>query len=519
MIQVFRFRGTAALLGAALVAQSAPLPAQSATGPASSAATSQAAKPGGFLPAPVAGSPAGATASKPFNMTDGGNVTASYLRQNCPDLLLGLGASVKAGKVPPSKLKGLLTPQLQSRIALAAPASLLQGAAARITVIPAAPSSRQPGPWRTALGSRGLTLVEVEHSPANLVFPESWDNQTVLATLHVTSNTDGPVTVSLGPRSPFTIQSLTIYDGLIIPMRGSMKASRKVGSQVTRPPWTIVTNAGQDVDVRLAFSPHFNLFNFAAGIYKDTLTATGTYWNPGDPKEPSWTLRVPVSARFNGLALDVLVLAEDWHPELVTDPVYNPSVPQHLPLAFRLINTRDAVTGVLSGDGLPAGVSVAPATVTIGKGQSKVVPMDVSIDRSSAFYLTAPRDTAIPLNFKFQHGAKVIPVQLGLTIYEGFHLWNLSGSCGPVDFKGHLMLYATGDFHYSANGFNNNLIRPVSVAMTGGFPGAPLINCVFNISANSSGSTSYGWNTANIQSHYLTWLQQPLSMHVKVDTH
>ena len=88
-----------------------------------------------------------------------------------------------------------------------------------------------------------------------------------------------------------------------------------------------------------------------------------------------------------------------------------------------------------------------------------------------------------------------------------------------MDFQASLTLYSTGDFHFSGNGFNNNLIRPVSVQMSGGFPGPPLINCGFNISANSSGSNNYGWNTANVQSHYLVWLHQALAMNVKVDTH
>lgn len=379
--------------------------------------------------------------------------------------------------------------------------------------------SHAPGPWRSALIAHGIALHEVEHAPANVIFPEAWDKQTVTAVLRVTSNTDGPLTAALGPNSPFVIQSLTIFDGLIVPDRGGQMAMRKVASKVIRAPWTIITNAGQDVEVRLAFAPHFDLFTFAAGTYKDTLTVAGTFWNPGDPKEPSWSLKVPVSGKFNGLALDVVVLADDWHPEVVTDPIYSPSVPQAFPLVFHLINTRDAVTGTLSAEGLPAGVTAQAMNVAVGKGQSKAVTLVFSIDRRSEFYRYSPREVPVPFDVTFRHDGKSIPLHLDFTIYEGFHHWYLSGTCGSFDFGASLDLTATGDFYFSGDGFNGNLFRPINVQMTGGFSGSPLINCGFNVGANSSGGYHYGWNTPNVQSNYLTWIHQPLTLNVKVSTH
>lgn len=461
---------------------------------------------------------AGATASKTFTLKDEGKVTAAYLRQYHPEALFGLAAGIKAGKVPAAQARGLLSPHLQGKLSMATP-----NVKPRLAVLSPAGQggvkARAPGPWRSALMAHGIALNEVEHSPASLVFPEVWDKQTVTAVLRVTSNTDGPLTAALAPNSAFLIQSLTIFDGTIVPVQGGQMAMRKVAAKVTRAPWTIMTNAGQDVEVRLAFAPHFNLFNFAAGTYKDTLTVAGTFWNPGDPKEPSWSLKIPVSGKFNGLALDVLLFADDWHPEVVTDPSYVPSIPQTFPLVFHLVNTRDAVTGTLSAEGLPSGVKAQPMNVAVGKGQTKTVTLVLSIDRQSDFYVRSPREVSIPFDVIFRHDGKTIPAHLDFTIYEGFHHWSLAGTCGPFDFGASLDLTATGDFHFSGDGFNGNLFRPISVAMTGGFPGSPLINCVFNVDANSSGGYHYGWNTLSVQSNYLSWIHQPLTLTVKVSTH
>lgn len=491
------------------------LPAQSLVRPAVSKPTQP---PASTAAVASAQNQAGATASNAFTLKDEGKVTAAYLRQHHPEALFGLAAGIKAGKVPAAQARGLLSPHLLGKLSMATP-----NAKARLAVQSPAgqggAKARAPGPWRSALIAHGIALNEVEHSPANLVFPEAWDKQTVTAVLRVTSNTDGPLTAALAPNSPFLIQSLTIFDGLIVPVQGGQMAMRKVAAKVTRAPWTIMTNAGQDVEVRLAFAPHFNLFNFAAGTYKDTLTVAGTFWNPGDPKEPSWSLKVPVSGKFNGLALDVLLFAQDWHPEVVTDPAYVPSIPQTLPLVFHLMNTRDALTGTLSAEGLPPGVKAQPMNVAVGKGETKTVTLVLSIDRQSEFYRLSPREVPIPFDVIFRHDGKTIPLHLDFTIYEGFHHWSLTGTCGPFDFGASLTLTATGDFHFSADGFNGNLFRPINVQMTGGFSGSPLINCGFNVDANSSGGYHYGWNTPNVQSNYLTWIHQPLTLTVKVSTH
>lgn len=456
--------------------------------------------------------------SKTFTFTDQGSVTAAYLRLNHPEVLFGITAEVKAGRLPSTQLRGLLSSQLQGRLSAATSNPKIRPASLALTTTGGA-TSHAPGAWQSALAAHGLQMREVEHAPASLVFPECWDKQTVTAVLRVTSNTDGPLTVALGPKSPFTIQSLTIYDGLIVGGSMGQMPARKVAAKVTRPPWMIATNAGQDVEVRLAFSPHFDLFNFTAGTYKDTLSVTGTYWNPGDPKEPSWSLKVPVTGRFDGLALDVIVLADEWHPEVISEASYDPSVPLRVPLGFHLLNFHDAVTGTLSGEGLPAGVSVQPATITVGKVESKAVRLDLVIDRQSAFYLNRPMEVPVPLSFAFHHGGKTVPTHLDLTFYQGFHQWHLSGTCGSVDFSANLNLTAAGDFYFNGNAFNNNLFRPVNVAMLGGFGGSPLINCAFNVDSNSSASKSYGWNTPNVQSHFLTWAHQPLTLKVEVQTH
>ncbi len=460
------------------------------------------------------------TSTVDFIMVDRGLVTPSFIRMHHPEMLQSMVNQVQTGQIKQLTLDTLVPQTLQAGLFKQPPPapkptttahSKVRKITTGVQVQAYSPVSKYHD-----LAYQGLRVINVEHSPKEMKFPESWDKQTVTSTVHIISQTDGPVTASLGPRSPFYIRSMTAYDGYVLNARTrvGVTSKRKVASSTTHAPWTLTTNAGQDVDVTLGFSPKFDLFNFVAGYYKDTLTVEGKYWNPNQPKENPWSLDVPVSGRFNGILIGVVFFSDEGSATVITDPAYDPKVPQSVEIPVTIMNAGADANGTIVGDGLPAGVTMQSVPIYVPSGQTRHATLVFNIDRESPFYFAMTTETPIPIGAKFIHGNKSETVGLAMTCYKGVHEWTYDGSAGSVDFKTDFYLFSTGDFHFSIWGQNKNIVFGYDVQARGGFGAQEYVNIALSVDSDDSFSKSFGFNVAALKSNYLNYIHQPF--HVRV---
>lgn len=457
-------------------------------------------------------------ASVDFTMVDGGVVTASYFRMHHADMLSDMADQVKGGQMRQGTLDSLITPVKQSALyrRKSVPAAMPPSTSVRTQKFNTKSLYSQVETNKAPLFAE-LFGSNVEFAPKEPKFPDVWDKQTVNAVIHVTSATDGPVTVSLGANSPFYIKKLAAYDGRVANVRvrsGGSASKKQAAAQTLQAPWTITTTAGQDVDITLGFSPHFDLFKFAAGYYKDIVTVSGQYWNPNAPKQKPWSVGIPVSGRFNGVMIGTIFYAEDRSAEAIEDPSYDPKVPKAIEYQVCVVNAGAPVTGTIVPEGLPAGVTMQPIPMSVGTGQAVHATLTFNVDRQSAFYLSKAYDTPYTFAARFVHGKKSELVEVDAKFYPGIHVWDWKGKVGTVDVSTHFSLFSTGDFDFSYSGFNNDLVFDYAVSALGDFGGRRVVNVVKSVSNNSSFNYHYGFNVADLKTNYLTYIQMPFHVHV-----
>ena len=452
-----------------------------------------------------------------ITLRDNGLVTASYLRMHHPEALLRLAKQVQAGKANQRTLDTVIARGLQPGVlAISSPKA---PAGSQKFVIGKPQLAHTASKWGV-IANTGVNLNLIDYSPTSLKFPDSWDQQTVTATLHVTSNTDGPVTAALGANSPFAIKSMTIYDGTItqhVGFGGQPIALRKVEAQVTHAPWSIDANAGQDVDIELSFSPKFNLNSFTAGVKKDTLAVKGSYWNPNDPVEKPWKLSVPVSGLFKGIQVDVIFEADEDNVTFITPPAYNPSVKQNFEITATLVNVGQDVNGTIVGNDLGPGLSMAPIPITLAKGKTMKTTLVFSIDPESTLYLTLPYGHQVPIGAKLELPGRSSTISMTMTPYDGIHEWDFLGSGAGVDFNADFWMYSSGDFTFNIEGYNNNWFWSDEVSVDGRFNGVQYINLAVTASNLSNFSDFYGFNRSQFKADYVGFLHTPLYMTVHIN--
>jgi hypothetical protein len=429
-------------------------------------------------------------------MKDEGEVTSSYVRMHHPDALVGLAKLVRSGKMAQENLDLEVPAEIQSTLG-AAPTRKPQRRKPQ--------AARVDSDWALIVANTPFKEV-VDYSPGTLVFPPSWDKQTVTTTLHVVSRTDGPLTAKLQPGSPFTIASIKIYDGKITP-----DGHRSIAAEVTRAPWKIDTIAGQDVDIKLSFSPKFDINTFKAGTYRGALDVKGKYWNSSQPKEPPWNISVPVSAEFKGVRVGVIFLCDRPEVDVVSHPERDTTT---FDIPATLINYGAAISGRIEGAHLPEGVSIQPNDVKLAAGETRHINVRVSLWASAGLFMPRLLDKPHAVEAVFRHTGKDDRIRFMITPFSGRHVWSWSDTAVGVQFESDFIMFSNGDFTYSLFGTNGNILD-YSVDVTGKILGHDYINMGLNVNAKSNFSQTYGWNVKAFKEHYLQFTRSTLWMKLK----
>jgi len=429
--------------------------------------------------------------------TDAGLVTVGWLRMHRPDLLAAAAKSVKAGKSNRFSLDSLFSPKMQARLANV----VFQPPVTK-------PGAKSPTGWGQIAASQTEPLT-VEYTPNPLRFPDVWDKQTVTCTLHLVAPDDGPVTAALGAKSPFAIKRITAFDGTVMraAVRQAQIATRRVGAETLKAPWTIRAKAGQDVDITLSFSPKFDLFSFTAGPKSDKLSVRGGGFGPG--LRP-WSISVPVSGMFEGIAIGVIPIAIDRDITVITDIVWQPGVPQTFTGQVELINAGGDAAGVLEAEGLPAGITMKPVNVTVPAGKTVTATVTFAIDQLSHFYEYLADGTSVDLNVKFKHAGQTQDVIMGATFYVGQHLWEWQGSVSSVNFQTSFAIFKNGYFMAGTCGYNANLIIGFEVTAVADLNGMEVMNVGCPVSTNSNFETDYKFTRSVFKDKYIEFITSPI---------
>jgi hypothetical protein len=437
-----------------------------------------------------------------FTLTDMGLVTNSYLRMHRPDLLRQLALDVKAGKAPQKTLDSIVEPKLQSR---------LNGLTVAATNGKPTLQKANGASW-SQIALSVAQAPEVDFTPSQLRFPDTWDKQTGTCTLHLTAPTDGWITAALGPKSPFTIKSMVALTGTTIrPVRAGAVAVRKGGTQVVKAPWSIQAAAGQDVDINLSFSPVFDLFSFTAGLYKDKLTVKGGGVGPGTRP---WAISAPVAGMFNGIPIGVIGIAVDRDIDVVTDVEWYPGKPQTFQGQVKLINAGPTASGTIVAEGLPNGLSLAPVNITVPAGQTVTVTLTFALDQMTPFYDNLTDGTEVPLGVHFNHGSQSQEIIMDATLYLGQHLWEWQNNVASVNFECSFAIFKTGYFMAGICGFDANVFLGYEITAIGDLNNMEVMNMGVSVSPMSNFSTGYKFTRQVFKDNYIQFITSPIRMTV-----
>jgi hypothetical protein len=271
---------------------------------------------------------------------------------------------------------------------------------------PASPPSNAPGkvnalPTPASVGGAALVLNIPVHSPDNFDFGEVWDGDMTRKTFHLTTTAAGYVTVQI-PNGPFRVAEFREMGAVQAPSKNPGSKSpvnlgpiQPVKSRITYQdgqsgPFQWSLAPGTDIQIDVAFQPHFNLFTEAAGQKSASMKVTG----PG--MHGNWTLSVPLLGMFDGLKLSATMAPETKEILAITGEKY-------VPLNVTLYGLDTPVTGTIrAGSQVPPGVSVMPKSVNVGAKAKLAVTVWLSLGT-----INAPKDRSPqPLELVFDDGKK-----------------------------------------------------------------------------------------------------------------
>lgn len=490
------------------------------------------------LPDAVVAPPAGTTEQTVQGQYIG-IVGWSYLRMHQPELIVGMIQDVQAGRLPQSALNGLASPpvlkgmlerrwdaaslpgaapqegslaasaRIRDRVAGAGAAAPAPGAALS-HVMTQTDAARVPGrsAWETIRTQSALAVLAdaPDYAPTRINFAPLWDGQSNRLRVHITAMADGPITAALPEEGPFRIAGMYAHDGTWrapdtgIAVRSRLNildgASRAVGTQGAassrldvltavrvpsasrgNPPWSLNAQAGQDVEIVIAFEPHFDLFKMAAGDYDASLQVTGRVSNPmkqtrvAAPRPPQWAIKIPVHGKFQGRNLGVLLVANYDEMALLEglDPPRDPQNPvgadryRSFRLRVELTNTGKATSAVFRADSLPPGVSMDDfgADVRLDEGETRLMWLTFAVDRWAPDGIwNAPHGVPYPIVVRYDCNGTTSWINTAVTIYTGCHSWSASGDKDAFDgFDWGLRVYMWPDGFagYDLNGENHHL--------------------------------------------------------------
>jgi len=247
------------------------------------------------------------------------------------------------------------------------------------------------------------------YSPSQLDFGEVWDGDMTRKTLRLTTTAAGYVTVQI-PKGPFRVAEFREMGAAQLPSKNN-PANKSTANVVPIQPvknrityldgqsgpfqWSMAP--GVDIQIDIAFQPHFNLMSEIAGQKSATMKVTG----PGPKLD--WAFAVPLRGMFDGLKLTAQIVPDPRELYAVTgDP--------NTWIKVRVIGLDRSVTGTLRGEGtLPPGISVVPTQVTVPAKQTVAAVLPIN-------YGTFPGDM-VPrtIHLVFDDGSQKSTAQIQFT--------------------------------------------------------------------------------------------------------
>ncbi len=318
---------------------------------------------------------------------------------------------------PPVQLAPQKGPSAQAKKpAATTPSSTAPGTVAALPT-PASPSSNAPGtvsalPTPASAGVQGAAPVlnTPVHSPDKFDFGEVWDGDMTRKTFYLTTTAAGYVTVQI-PKGPFRVAEFREMGPVQAPSKNpGNKTTPNLGpiqpvktkisyldGQSGPFQWSLAPDT--DIQIVIAFQPHFNLFTEAAGQKSATMKVTG----PG--MHGNWTISVPLIGMFDGLKISATMAPE-------TKEILAIAGEKYVPLNVTLFGLSTPLNGTIRAGGtVPAGVTVMSKSVKIGANQK--LPVTVWLSLGS---INVPKDrSSEPLELVFDDGQKTSKALLQFT--------------------------------------------------------------------------------------------------------
>jgi hypothetical protein len=355
----------------------------------------------------------------------------------------------------------------------------------------------------------GLIDLTADYAPAEIAFPSLYEGERsdMLFLLH--PPTDGVVSASLPPDRNFKIAAMRVYDGLISLDPARARSVVSVASGRTSGPWLMEAKAGQSVGIVVRFEPAFHIVENGAGMKSATLEVS--------PAAPAAKITVPVKGRFRGLSLGVIAFADEPEITIIHPDRYNPTLSYSFEAPVELVNSGDAVTGMIRPLSLPAGVTMSERAISLGAKETRVVRPHLRLDRMDHQGIWYSQfEVPHPIILEVQFGERKSQVGFYAVVYPMYLYWGFDHDVGSCDIAGHLIVFGSGNFRFFAQASNSDLVVHREVSFSGGFDGLDLINMVIIAAPNDSTTNSYGFHRQYYEDNYTGLIHRGLTLKIKV---
>ncbi len=385
-------------------------------------------------------------------------------------------------------------------LALLLPSTLVGQGLKTVAKVPAAFPTAAPTPTHASLASKSTkpaaisALVDIPlHSPQQLEFGAVWNGQSSRRTFALTTTAAGNVAVQVPP-GPFRIVEFRLMSGPPAPINGA--AARIVGSsrqvelrltysaaQPAPPLWNV--GAGKDIELDAVFEPKFDLFSMTAGPKSEHMKVAGL-----GPTHP-WSLSIPLQGTFNGLHVETIFTVDDKEVQVV-------SPAKHLDVQVRVVGVDTAVSGMVRGGTVPAGVTVGSVPLSVKGAQTVTAKLPVSLSWGALKPDGVNRDVELV----FDAGGHSSKARFSVVPVPGsVDAGGQRADCGIGWLGWNVVLSPDGRLNYSLSGNNQDLVNVRDILTTLSVAGRVVAWGYMHLDFDPGGKTttsSNHWNSANL---------------------
>ena len=360
-------------------------------------------------------------------------ITWNYLAMTYPGVVAQTLADVQVGKQPISVLAGftsqvelndMLRTNWSAELArVNAASALLKQGTVTARGVPASPTK--------ALTPAMISSIPVQLPSKNL--GTVWANQLATTVVSVTALTEGHIDMRLDLNATnrhFRIMKVTSYTGRIV--NGRLEVAQEISggqyqdvivdpynppAQISKAGFvSIATRQGQPIDVTIGFDP-VALGMTPVGDNQATLTLTGvpSIDIRSNAAQPNWTKIAPIHAYFSGINFGAILFTDQPHTATLTG--------QSVDMTVLITNAASTpVTGNITAAQLPPGVTMTPATVSVGPVATQRFTLHFKVAG------TAQTGTVQPVIVQLNYSNQTRPLTLDMSIYEPWVWWTFGAA-------------------------------------------------------------------------------------------